>query len=218
MRKRAHCHADLMTAQQTYIAAAYAFADLVAALPAESLAGPGLGEWTLRDLLGHSVSAGLTNVLAGLDRLATAEAVATGEAYYALAKTLDPAIVQAAVAHSTVDARQTGESLGAQPADAVREIVDRVVTAVAEAEPDALVTSSGGGMRLEAWLPTRTFELVVHGLDLAAAAGVKFEPPVDALAEAAALSARIAAVTGGGQQVVLALTGRQPLPAGFSVV
>jgi hypothetical protein len=38
------------------------------------------------------------------------------------------------------------------------------------------------------------------------------------LAGAAALGARVAVRTGRGAEVLLALTGREPLPTGFSVV
>jgi hypothetical protein len=75
-----------------------------------------------------------------------------------------------------------------------------------------------GGMRVRDWLPTRTLELVVHGMDAAGAAGVPFEPPAAALAETAAVLARVAAAVGDGPAVIRALTGRGTLPAGFSVV
>lgn len=207
-----------MAAQNTFIATAHAFTELVDALPAARLAGPGLGDWSVRDLAGHAVSAGLAGVVTALGRPATTEDVATPEAYYALAKTVDPAVVDTAVALSTADAQEWGARLGERPADRVRELAGQAVAAVSGAVPDALVTTAGGGMRLDRWLPTRTFELLVHGLDLAAAAGVPFEPPVDALAESAALAARLAAVTGDGRAVLLALTGRGALTAGFSVV
>ncbi|MFD4644069.1 maleylpyruvate isomerase N-terminal domain-containing protein [Lentzea sp. NPDC058436] len=202
-----------MAAQRTFIATAHAFADLVDALPADSLDGPGLGEWALRDLVGHTVSAGLAGVVEALGRRAGTEDITTPEGYYALAKTVDPAVYQAVVAHSTVDARNWGARLGE-----VRQFTERAVAAVASAEPDALVATSAGGMRLARWLPTRTFELVVHGMDVAAAAGLPFEPPVEAIADSAALAARIAAVTGSGQAVLLALTGRRDLAAGFSAI
>lgn len=70
----------------------------------------------------------------------------------------------------------------------------------------------------EAWLPTRTFELVVHGLDIAAVTGISASFSADALADATALAARIAVATGDGATVLRALTGRGTLPERFSVV
>lgn len=206
-----------MDSPRTYVATAHAFAELIDALPADRLSGPGLGDWSLRDLVGHTVSAGLAGLLEALGHPATTEDVSSAESYYALAKTVDPAVHQAAVAHSTVDARDWGARLGDQPGQ-VRQVVDRAVAAVSAADPDALVTTAGGGMRLARWLPTRTFELVVHGMDIAAAAGPPFNPPVDAIADSAALAARVAAVTGEGRTVLLALTGRRALTEGFSVI
>lgn len=207
-----------MAPPHTFTATAHVFADLIDALPVDRLSGPGLGDWTLRDLIGHTVSAGLAGVAETLDEPATTEDITTPEAYYALAKTVDPAVYQAHVALSATDAGEWGARLNDQPAGLVRQFADRAVAAVTGADPDTLVTTAAGGMRLARWLPTRTFELVVHGMDIATAAGLPFDPPVDAIADSAALAARVAAVTGEGRTVLLALIGRRALTAGFSVI
>jgi hypothetical protein len=80
------------------------------------------------------------------------------------------------------------------------------------------VSTPVGGMRVRDWLRTRTFELVVHGLDTADAAGVSFAVVPEALAEAATLAARVAVVTGDGEALLRALTGRGGLPPKFTVV
>jgi hypothetical protein len=76
----------------------------------------------------------------------------------------------------------------------------------------------GMGIRLRQYLPTRIFELAVHGLDIARAAGVSFSLPNDVLADATALAARTAVTVGDGETVLMALTGRGSLPPSFSVV
>jgi len=82
-----------------------------------------------------------------------------------------------------------------------------------------LITVIGGaGIRLHTYLPTRTFELAVHGLDIARAIGITFDLPADVLEEATALATRIAVAEGHGQAVLLALTGRAGLPQPFSIV
>lgn len=48
------------------------------------------------------------------------------------------------------------------------------------------MTTAAGGMRLGTWLPTRTFELVVHSLDLATAARVEDGVSEDLISQAAA--------------------------------
>jgi hypothetical protein len=84
---------------------------------------------------------------------------------------------------------------------------------------DPLITVIGGvGIRLSSYLPTRTFEMAVHGLDIARATGVDFSMPEDVLVEAAVLATRVGVALGQGQTVLSALTGRTALPAAFSVV
>ncbi|MDI6100992.1 maleylpyruvate isomerase N-terminal domain-containing protein [Actinoplanes sp. NEAU-A12] len=260
-----------MDYRRTYRSAAIAFADLVSRIPAGALDGPGLGEWTLRDLLGHTVSSALRQVptvlaapaplsppagssnpagplspaadpsnSAGgslnpaLDPLNAASSslntvsrplnnasgplITAPEGYFAVARTAPPEMVAAAVKASTDDARTTGAALGDQPATAVSAYIGRATTALAGAGDDDLVATPAGGMRVRDWLPTRTFELVVHGSDAAAAAGLPIDFDPDTLAEAAALAARIAAATGDGLSVLRALTGRATLPSAFSVV
>jgi hypothetical protein len=71
---------------------------------------------------------------------------------------------------------------------------------------------------LIAYLPTRTFELAVHGLDIARVVDISFALPPDVLREATALAARIAVAEGHGETVLMALTGRAELPPSFSIV
>jgi hypothetical protein len=73
-------------------------------------------------------------------------------------------------------------------------------------------------MRLHTWLPTRTFELAVHSLDIAAATGLSADLPDQVISDAAVLAARIAAATGDGPAVLLALTSRGHLTRDFSVI
>lgn len=203
---------------ETWVLAARAFADLVEHVPADRWDGPGLGEWTLRDLVGHTCSAGLRTVVTLLARSVDTEDIPSPQAYYALATKVDPAVYATAVAASTEDAHRTGIELGADPATAVRLLVADGVATVLAAVPDMLIGSAGGGMRLSAWLPTRTFELAVHGLDVASAIGRSADLPAQVIGDTAALAARIATEIGRGPDVVLALTGRGDLPEGFSVV
>ncbi len=58
----------------------------------------------------------------------------------------------------------------------------------------------------------------MHTLDIARALDIPHRLPTDVLDEAMVLATRIAAVTGLGEAVLLALTGRDTLPPSFSVV
>jgi hypothetical protein len=207
-----------MDYRRTYRSAAIAFADLVSRIPESALDGPGLGEWTLRDLLGHTVSSALRQVPTVLADRAPTLLVPAPEAYFALARTAPADLVAAAREASTDDARATGAALGADPATAVSGYIGQATAALAGAADDDLVATAAGGMRVCDWLPTRTFELVVHASDAAAAAALTLSLDYETLAEVTALAARIAAATGNGLPALRALTGRAPLPPAFSVV
>lgn len=198
-----------MTPVESFLDAAESFADLVAALPAD-LTGPGLGEWDLRALVGHA-SRSVITVSTYLGQPADSVAAESAAAYYVRIGELglDPADV-------AERGRQAGLALGDDPATAVRHLVETVSDDLVAAADDPVITTIAGGMRLSDYLPTRTFELVVHGLDIAAATGLSWTPPADALAEAADLAARIAVLRGDGARLLRLVTGREP--GGFSVV
>lgn len=82
------------------------------------------------------------------------------------------------------------------------------------AQVAAIPVSALSGPGLGEW----DLRALVHGLDIAAAAGV--DPAFDsaALVDATTLAAAVAARTGRGPDLLLALTGRAALPDGFSVV
>jgi hypothetical protein len=193
------------------IAAGY-FAEVVEQVPAGSLAGPGLGEWDLRALIGHTTRAVLT-VETYLDRPAAA-AVLESPAEYFLAVSAAAAADPAAVRER---GRQAGHALADDPAGFVQAAVSRTLVKLNHTE-DVLLETIVGGMRLSSYLPTRVFELVTHTLDICRATGIGTAPPSSVLARAVTLAAEVAARRGDGATVLLALTGRHPLPDGFSVV
>ena len=106
--------------------------------------------------------------------------------------------------------------LGDDPAGAVRLLLDAVTDDLARADARPVITTYAGGMRLRDYLPTRTFELVVHGLDIAAAVPVRWTPPPAALAEAVALATEVAVRRGEGTILLRLITGREP--GGLSIV
>jgi hypothetical protein len=207
-----------MDVREGYLAAAASLADLVERIGDVTWKGPGVGDWTLRDLLGHAVSSGLREVLNALDRPADTAVIHSPEAYYALARQVDPAVYAAAVEASSADARRSGTDLGEHPGPVVRAFAVEVGRRLAHVPSTAVVTTAAGGMVIDDWLPTRTFELAVHGYDIAANTDARFEVADDVVGQAAALAARIAAAMGDGPSVLRALTGRGRLPDGFSVV
>jgi hypothetical protein len=193
----------------TYLEAAGSFVDLVASLPS-ALSGPGLGEWDLRALVGHTARS-LVTVSEYLRKPAPSVDVETAVDYVAglaAAVSSDPGVTRRGV--------EAGELLGDDPAGAVRLLLDAVIDDLTGADPGQVVTTYAGGMRLGDYLPTRSFELVVHCLDIAAAVPARWTPPAAALAEAVAVAGEVAVRRGEGTLLLRLITGREP--GGLSIV
>jgi uncharacterized protein (TIGR03083 family) len=173
---------------------------------------PALGQWSVRDLVGHTGRAFQT-VETYLDRPAEAVTIESG-AEYIRASVSIPGI------HDQVAqrGREAGQALGPEPLDFIRTLADRVLLRVDQADPEQAIAVLAGGMRLRDYVLTRTFELVVHTLDLASAIGAPVQLPPEAGRIALDLAISVALQSGEGAAVLRALTGRRPLPAGFSVV
>jgi len=198
----------------TFASAAHSFAALVHDIPSGRWDDPGLGEWDLRSLVGHT-SRSLITVSTYLQQPAQTEDITTPQEYYAR---VNPAALGLAPEAVVERGRQAGRDLGDDPGATIDELVSRVLDELADAGDPLITVIGGAGIRLHTYLPTRTFELAVHGLDIARAVGVSFELPADVLDEATRLAARIAVSEGHGETVLLALTGRGELPPSFSIV
>ena len=197
----------------TFNGAADCFADLVGRIPATAWDSPGLGDWDLRSLVGHT-SRALGTVITYLQRPPAGDQVPSAAAYYDLAvrqSGSDPAAV-------TERGRQAGVALGPDPARTVRALLHDAEAALDAAHGDPVIETIAGGMRLTAYLPTRSFELTVHTLDIAGACGLVVAPPAQALADALQLAMELALLRGDGPTVLLGLTGRQALPDKYSVL
>jgi uncharacterized protein (TIGR03083 family) len=172
---------------------------------------PGLGEWDVRALVGHT-SRSLLTVEAYLARPAAAVDIASTADYYRATRAIaaGPGVAERG--------REAGAALGTDPAAAVTQIRDRVLRFVTGHDGTELVTTIAGGMRLADYLPTRTFELAVHTADLATALGVPPDVPATAAAQALDVVAQLAVAEGSAGPLLLAATGRTGLPEGFTVL
>ncbi|MFN8193152.1 MAG: maleylpyruvate isomerase N-terminal domain-containing protein [Nocardioidaceae bacterium] len=172
---------------------------------------PGLGEWDVRALVGHTSRSFLT-VETYLATPAEEVVVETALDYYLATREIaaGPGVAERGV--------EAGRLLGEDPADAVRTIADRVLALVAERSGSELVTTIAGGMRLADYLPTRVFELAVHTCDLARALGEPLDLPAAPARHALAVASALSAHDGTGGELLLAVTGRTALPVGFSVM
>ncbi|MGV0793107.1 maleylpyruvate isomerase family mycothiol-dependent enzyme [Mycolicibacterium sp. XJ1819] len=197
-----------------FASAARTFAGLVREIPAEAWGGPGLGEWDVRALVGHT-SRSLTTVRTYLQTPAAREDLTAPEQYYLRVTPSALGIDPTEVAER---GRAAGTALGDDPAAAVDALISQVLGELASVDDPLIEVLGGLGIRLRNYLPTRTFELAVHSLDIGRAVGLPVRLPDDVLDGALVLAARIAAAGGRGTEVLLALTGRDELPRSFSIV
>jgi uncharacterized protein (TIGR03083 family) len=172
---------------------------------------PGLGEWDIRALVGHT-SRSLLTVETYLARPAEAVEIDSAVGYFRAT------IAMATGADVAQRGRDAGTALGADPAAAVAEIAARVVSLVEARDGTELLTTIAGGMRLTDYLPTRTFELAVHTVDLASALGTPLDVPATAAAQALRLITELAVARELAGPLLRAATGRGALPARFSVL
>ena len=174
-------------------------------------AEPGLGEWDVRALVGHT-SRALVTVETYLAQPAASIEVSSALAYYQATRAIaaGPAVAQRG--------RDAGLALGADPVAAVTQLAARVLPLVAGLSGAELLTTIAGGMRIADYLPTRVFELVVHTADLATALGVPAEPPAGPAALALGLVTGLVIADRNAATVLLAATGRSGLPQGFTVL
>ncbi|ROS52639.1 maleylpyruvate isomerase N-terminal domain-containing protein [Frigoribacterium sp. PhB24] len=174
---------------------------------------PALGEWSLRDLVGHT-SRALSTVEEYLRPGSTESDRRTVDYYRAVrGGRADPDEV-------AERGRRAGRDLGVDLPESVDVLVRRVTGVVAGRSADARVETPVGAWRLEAYLPTRVVELVVHTGDLRTAGGLDGQCPEVASRRAlVVLGALVAdAPSDDAPRLLTALTGRSALAAGFTVL
>ena len=198
--------------REAYESAAGLFVDTVKQVGATQWEQPGLGVWTVRDLVGHTSRALLTVEMYLATPAAQREVMRPVDYYLRLQASLaDPGSVAAR-------GRAAGLALGPDPITAVQDIAARVLAQVQTASDAVLVGTPVGGMRLIDYLPSRIFELTVHTLDLAVALPVMVTLPETVAAVALHLLADMALQPDKAAALLLAATGRCALSAGFSVL
>jgi uncharacterized protein (TIGR03083 family) len=207
---------DPAALRASYAVAGTAFVELAGRVPDDAWDTSGLGEWTVRDLVGHTTRSFVTvsEYLAGGE----GRPIELGHPFdYARVFRLahaDPAAI-------TERGRVAGRELGEHPIEVVAERRDTAVAAVEAHPDDAPVATPAGTMRLVDYLPSRVFELVVHTDDLARALGIEHQADMADMASrtvATTFLAGIVAENDDTDLVLRALTGRGTLPAGFTAL
>jgi len=196
----------------SFVAAADAFLALVRQIGPDQWDLPGLGEWSVRDLVGHTSRAISTVEVYLGDDAPAAVTVPTAEEYYL--RVFDGHTDNAAVA---ARGRAAGAELGDDAVASIAASLSRVQQLLAAQPTDRVVAIGSLAVPLAEYLRTRQFELVVHGLDLERATGIASDIPLTVLAAATSLAAGVAAQRGQAAEVLFALTGREALPDGFTI-
>ena len=187
------------------------FVEVVERVPSDTWDRPGLGEWSIRELVGHVVGV-IDGVVA--DTGHAAPMAAEGAAAYYVEAMSSPRVHEEVAER----ARTRAASFGDSQVEAARAVVARTLDAVDALDDAALVTTNVGPVRLVDYLPTRVLEIVIHSMDVSLAAGVPVETSREALTVTLALLSDIAVEHGDGIALAMALSGRRSLPEGFNVL
>lgn len=192
-------------------AAAYRFAahwwrSLVGAIEDDQWALPGLGEWSVKELVAH-----------GNRAFKTVNEYLEGD-------TKDPTVLFTAAdyvrtvlgeetPHVHIAARARDEAAARDDwVTATDELAEEALRQVAARPGDTTVHLFVGEMELGQYLATRVMEVVVHGLDLSRAIGLPTTPPTAALSVTLAVLLDLAPADDQAA-IVRLLTGRDaPLP------
>ncbi|MEO6628794.1 MAG: maleylpyruvate isomerase N-terminal domain-containing protein [Aquihabitans sp.] len=166
---------------------------MVGAIEPEQWERPGLGEWTVRELVAHTDRAYKTVVEYLESESKDPTEIYTAAAYFRT-------VLAEETPHVHIAARAKRESV--ERSDwvlATDELAQQAEDLIANTPGDATVYLMVGEMQLDQYLATRVVELVIHGLDLSTAIGLPVTPPPSAM--------------GVAQQVLTDLAGADDLTA-----
>jgi uncharacterized protein (TIGR03083 family) len=196
-----------MFVTESFLAVGANFVSTVETIATEDWSKPAIGEWTVRDLVGHTLRA-VTLVRTYRSEETAAPALNASEYFIAALRSLgDPAAV-------AQRGRDAGVALGDDPLAHVRSEYAATVGAIGEIH---YVKTPVGPMARDEYLRSRIVELAVHTHDLQRATNQ--ETVVDSGATNIALGVltEVAVAHGTGPTLLAALTGRTSLPLGFSI-
>ena len=200
-------HLDPLTVRAAFPDAAEVFLATVSAVQPDQWEQPGLGEWTVRELTGHALrSFGTLQRLC--DTTGGTPVVDSAPAFYR-AVSVVPGV--------HIGVAERGREAGARLVDPVataRMTAEQALARLAATPDEHVGETFVGPMRLADYLPTRVVELGLHTLDLQAATGQPLLLPASATNVMLGVLAELADLP----VLLLAMTGRRALPAGFNVI
>jgi uncharacterized protein (TIGR03083 family) len=151
---------------------------------------PGLGVWTIRDLIGHT---NRSHTLIEEHLLRPQVPLSPDSSYFK-----DDAI--------EARGRDAANALGSDPISVVKASSIRAIDLVGATSREATIGSPVATMTLEEYLPSRIAELTIHALDLEGAIGIEMTVPRTALEES--MKFVLGRIEHDGVLVLKSLTGR----------
>ena len=167
-----------------------------------------LGDWTLRELVAHTVRAFVTTAGYLNGPIINDNVLADATDYYRVGLSA-PDVHQGVLNRARQAARQLHDPLGE-----CEQIVRTTLATVEASGDDEPANTFAGRMNLIDYLCTRVVEVGVHTLDIQRALG---QPP-DLHPDTSAVVLDILTRRGDAIAMILALTGRSALPQGFNVL
>lgn len=200
---------DPAAVRAAFTQAAASFLDTLRNIGPELWDRPGaLGDWTTRELTAHTLRAFIT-IEGYLQAQPTTDRVMADAGEYYATVFADPDLHQGVLTRARQAARQLIDPLGEAEAMAAHTLA--VVASTADDEP---VNTFAGQIPFSEYLATRTLELGVHTLDLQRSTGQLPHLHADTSAIIVSVLTGIASPV----PLILALSGRAPLPAGYNVL
>ncbi|MEC9013963.1 MAG: maleylpyruvate isomerase N-terminal domain-containing protein [Chloroflexota bacterium] len=198
--------------RETYLEAGDYFVSVVDSIEIDLFDAPALGEWCVRDLVGHTYRS-FTTVL-------SYSAVPSNKVDFERPVDYFLRLLSSDVNHGHIAerGRAAGLEIIEDPKMMVRGFAVYVKNKLEELSDDHIMGTLTGGMRLIDYLPTRTFELIIHTMDLTKALGVESSPPRSGMETTLQMIGQLALNRGYAQDLILSSTGRDGLARGFTVL
>ena len=197
--------------REAYLESAEFFAKLVDGVDIDVWEEHALGQWTVRDLAGHTYRS-ISTVVGYSEKPALQVDVESPAQWIVnVRQNMDPDRVAEM-------GRSAGLEIMDSPTMMVRGFLNMARERVNDLDEDFILATPQGGMRLIDYLQLRTMELVIHGRDLADALGVEAEPPTSGVQVALQVLTGVAVAEGRGPALANALTGRSALPANYNLL
>lgn len=199
------------TIREAYLESAEFFAKLVDGVDVDAWENHALGQWTLRDLAGHTYRS--INTVVGYSEKPAPQVDVDSPVDWILKAKQNMAPDRAAEL-----GRSAGLEIMDNPQMMVRGFLNMARERVNELDDDFILATRQGGMRLVDYLELRIMELVIHGSDFARALGVEATPPAAGVQVALQVLMGVAVAEGRGPDLANALTGRTALPIGYNLL